>query len=106
MSDIITEALLEMYFLQAIVNRFSVIFGANFLKLLKPSPRQEALVGFDQGWVHSSVETKELLTELKKSISSKIDHVDNFYLGFILQYKKIKRINSRRKNFLCQVTGN
>src|SRR5437870_3103260 len=38
----ITEALLEMHFHRAILAAFEGVFGARFLRLLKPSPQREA----------------------------------------------------------------
>lgn len=70
MSDIITEALLEMHFYQAQAKHFETVFGANFLRILKPTTQQEAWVGFDQGWVRTSVSTGELLDYLKDAIQS------------------------------------
>jgi hypothetical protein len=46
----ITEALLEMHFHRAMVECFSRVFGARFLRLLKPSSQREVWIDFDQGW--------------------------------------------------------
>ncbi len=97
MPDIITEALLEMYFFRAMVEHFRTIYGGNFLRLLKPSNQQEAWIGFDQGWVHSTLSTKELLGELQQAIQSQEDVVDYFYLGYFLQFKKVERMTQRSK---------
>ena len=70
MAEMLTEALLEMYFFRAQVQHFENLFGANFIKLLKPSPQREAWIGFDQGWVHTSLTTGELLDHLKGAIHS------------------------------------
>lgn len=95
----ITEALLEMHFHHAIVDHFTMIYGANFLRLLKPSPRQEAWVGFDQGWVRTSVTTGELLDHLKDAIQSKATLAKNFYLGYFLQFKKVHRVTRKSRHF-------
>jgi len=92
MSEIITEALLEMHFHRAIVEHFRKHYGANFLKILKPSPQKEAWVGFDQGWVRTSVTTSQLFTELQSAIQNQATIVKNFYLGFFLQFKVVERM--------------
>lgn len=45
----INESLLEMHYHRAIVECFTQIYGARYLRLFKPSSRLEAWVGFDQG---------------------------------------------------------
>ncbi len=99
MSEVITEALLEMHFHRAMVNRFCQQYGVNFLKLLKPSPKQEAWVGFDQGWVRTSITTSQLFTELQSAIRNQATAVNNFYFGFFLQFKVVDRMvrGSRHK---------
>ncbi len=92
MSEIITEALLEMHFHRAIVERFSQQYGARVLKLLKPSPKQEAWVGFDQGWVRTSVTTDQLFAELQTTIQNQATSTSNFYFGFFLQFKLVERM--------------
>jgi len=92
MSEIITEALLEMHFHRAIVEEFKKKYGSNFLKILKPSPQQEAWIGFDQGWVRTSIKTRELFNRLSKAIQSNTSDVKNFYFGYFLQFKKVEEI--------------
>ena len=95
----ITEALLEMHFHHAIVERFSHLFGANFLMILKPSPRQEAWVGFDQGWVHTTLSEEKFISDLQAAVHSGTNQVDKFYLGFFLQFKKVNIISRKRKHY-------
>ena len=99
MSDIITEALLEMHFYQAQAKHFETVFGANFLRILKPSTQQEAWVGFDQGWVRASVSTGELLDYLKDAIQSNATSVTHFYLGYFLQFKTVQRVTRKSRHF-------
>ncbi|MGA2468014.1 MAG: hypothetical protein ABSH06_27175 [Thermodesulfobacteriota bacterium] len=99
MNDIITEALLEIHFHRAIVDYFTTIYGANFLRLLKPSPQQEAWVGFDQGWVRTSVTTGELLDHLKDAIQSNATSAKHFYFGYFLQFKKVQRVTRKSRHF-------
>lgn len=93
----ITEALLEMRFFQPLVEHFRALYGGNFLTLLKPSPQQEAWVGFDQGWVRTTVTTDRLLQELRRSIQTNTSLVNDFYLGFFLQFKVVDRMVRRSK---------
>jgi len=93
----ITEALLEMHFHRAIVDHFIGVFGANFLRLLKPSTRQEAWVGFDQGWVHTTLTTEQLFSELRQAIQSQAFYIDHFYLGYFLQFKIVQRITRQSR---------
>jgi len=99
MPEVITEALLEMHFHGVMVQRFAQRYGARFLKLLKPSPKQEAWVGFDQGWVRTSVTTRQLFNDLQQAIQNQRTNVNNFYFGFFLQFKLVEKIvrNSRLK---------
>ena len=41
MSEEVTEALLELHYHRAIVDTFTDVSGARFLRMLKPSTRQE-----------------------------------------------------------------
>ena len=97
MSDIISEALLEMHFFRAQMEYFENIFGADFFRVLKPSTQQEAWVGFDQGWVRASVDTKELFDYLKEAIQAKASSVNHFFLGYFLQFKRVERITRQSR---------
>lgn len=95
MSEIITEALLEMHFHRAIIDFFTLTYGANFLKLLKPSTQQEVWIGFDQGWVQTSLTTKQLLTDLKQAVNLNASTQKSFYLGYFLQFKVVQKITRK-----------
>ncbi len=94
----ITEALLEMYFFQAMVSLFKKKYGANFLGVLKPSSQQEAWIGFDQGWARTKLTTYELFSKLRQSIQGSLTTVSHFYFGFFIQYKVVKRMVRRSTN--------
>lgn len=98
MPDTVTEALLESYFFSAQVKHFEKVFGANFLRVLKPSPQKEAWVGFDQGWARMSVSREELLDHLKVAIQSRATSVRSFYLGYFLQFKTVQRVSRRSRH--------
>lgn len=99
MGDVVNEALLEMYFLKALVDYYSNQYGIRYLKLLKPSPQNEVWVGFDQAWVNTSVSTAELYNELKEAIRVKNTTVNSLYLGFFLQFKMVDKI-TRKSSYM------
>ena len=88
----ITESLLEMHYHRAILEAFASVFGARFMRLLKPSPQREAWVGFDQGWVHTSMQTEQLFAELRAAVASPAGYTSAFYLGYFLQFKVVDQI--------------
>ncbi len=96
--DVINEALLEMYFLQALVEYYSKLYGIKYLRLLKPSPQNEVWVGFDQAWVNTLVSTDELYNELKEAIRSKSTTANSLYVGFFLQFKMVDKITRKSKH--------
>lgn len=93
----ITETLFEMYYFHALIECFSKVFGARFLKVLKPSPYKEAWVGFDQGWVRTSLKHSELIEELQSIINTGSTKNEHFYLGYFLQYKCVQQMHRRSK---------
>lgn len=91
MSEALTEALMEMHFHSAIKDMFESTFGAKFFRLLKPSQQKEAWVGFDQGWVRTTVDATSFYNDLRDKISN--ESVEgNFYLGYFLQFKIVNKI--------------
>ena len=95
MNDILCESLLEMHFHSAIVNHFASVFGAKFLKLIKPTTNQEVWVGFDQGWVFTTMTESDVLKELKDAIHDKHPAFNIFYLGYFLQFKRVEQMKRR-----------
>jgi hypothetical protein len=100
MSKLITEALLESYFLQAQVKHFESFLGANFVQLFKPSAQREAWVGFDQGWVRISLSEEEFYKSLKEAIRSEATSVAHFYLGYFLQDAEAVRGSDQGKQLI------
>lgn len=97
MSVDINEALLEMHFHSAVVSHFSNIYGASFLRLLKPVPQKESWVGFDQGWVYTTVSNAILMKSLRDAIESSATTVSKFYIGYFLQFKVVQKMVSSSK---------
>jgi hypothetical protein len=97
MSEEITEALLELHYHRAIVDAFASVFGARFLRMLKPSTQRETWVGFDQGWVYTSLPTADLYAALSSTIAAGGRSVEAFYLGYFLQFKVIRALRRRSR---------
>ena len=96
MNDDVTEALLEMYYLRAIADLFAQFYGVPFLRLLKPSARQEAWVGFDQGWVaYAPQSTQQLYAKLGETIKAGARQVEGFYVGYFMQFKVLREMVRR-----------
>jgi len=98
LSEWISESLLEMHFHRALVDYFSNLYGAKFLKILKPTPQKEAWVGFDQGWTKSDLTNEELFNELRQTIKANNKQIHKFYIGYFLQFKIVELINRRSRN--------
>ncbi|WCN39173.1 hypothetical protein [Aneurinibacillus uraniidurans] len=98
MSDAITEALLEMHFHKAIVESFKTCFGPGFLRMLKPSPRKEGWVGFDQGWARTALSTDDLLDELTSTIANNKHSINKFYSGYFMQFKLVKKMTNKNSH--------
>lgn len=97
MSNDVTEALLEIHFHRAIVDAFAGVFGAGFLHMLKPSTQREVWVGFDQGWVHTSVPDADLYQHLSNTINVSGHSVGGFHIGYFLQYKVAHELQRRSR---------
>lgn len=95
--DNITEALLEMHFHRVLINKFSKKLNAKFKKLIKPSPREEAWVGFDQGWISCKLGSSEFMEELKTAVSSS-GKVRHLYFAYFLQFKRVELIERKVKH--------
>jgi hypothetical protein len=93
----INEALLEMRYFKPLVDHFSALYGGNFLTLLKPSPQNEAWVGFDQGWARTTLTSSSLLQELRRSVQNNATVTRDFFFGYFLQFKVVDRMVRRSK---------
>jgi hypothetical protein len=86
-----------MHFHRAIVKCFEDTFGAKFLRLLKPSTKSEAWVGFDQGWTRTTLSTTELFDQLKATIAAGGNSVNAFYFGYFMQFKSVQQMQRLSK---------
>jgi len=92
MSSEVSEALLEMYFFRPLVDFFEHMHGAEAIRLFKPTPQKETWVGFDQGWTRSNLTQEELFNELDFAIRNDRTEIEEFYLGYFLQFKTVKKV--------------
>jgi len=99
MSREISEALLEMHFHKPLVEFFEHLHGAKAIKLFKPTAQKENWVGFDQAWTRSNLTQEKLFEELKDAIKNEEKEAKEFYLGYFLQFKTVKKLerSSTRK---------
>ncbi len=88
----VNEALLEMHFHRALIDLFRRRYGGRFLKILKPSPQQEAWVGFDQGYMDTTLSNDELFAELSNAIQNNLNNVPKFYFGVFFQFKIVHKM--------------
>lgn len=96
MANEMAEALLEMHYHKVVIDSFRSIFGANFVKLYKPTQQREAWVGFDQAWTRSDLTQDELFDELRSAVSGGTIS-DKFYFGYFMQYKVVQKVTRRSK---------
>jgi hypothetical protein len=97
-SDPVTEALLEIYFTRAVAKVCEMFYGAHFLRFWKPSPGREARVGFDQGWICYTGTNQSFETSLQQAIKSRRTSLGGtFYVGYFMQYKRVRRISKTSK---------
>lgn len=94
---IITEALLEMHYHRALVDLFQATYGARFLRLLKPAPGTERWVGFDQGWVNTSISTTDFYNQLRTAMATPAATPPPFYLAHFLQFKVVTSVSRKSK---------
>ena len=81
-----------MHVHRAILKCFEDTFGAKFLRLLKPSTQMEAWVGFDQGWSRTELSNTDLFEQLKSSIVAGATSVNQFVLGYFMQFKAVQEM--------------
>ncbi len=94
----LTEALLEMYFFSELRNLFEHVHNRRVLRVLKPSAQREAWVGFDHGWVDTTLTDAQLLESLANEARRPTGQVESVFLGFFLQFKVVHRMSKRSKH--------
>jgi hypothetical protein len=92
----LTEALLEMHYYQEFRRLLQEHFGREVIRILKPSTRDEAFLGFDQGFVRSTLSASDLRSQLRAAISSQ--STVSMYVGYFLQFKCAQEVSRRSRN--------
>lgn len=95
MSNPIGETLLEMHYFGALREHFATILGLPNLRILKPTPRREKWLGFDQAFVTSSQCGLPLERSLSQFIHSNRRPLSVFRAVF-MQFKVVEQRRSRR----------
>ena len=96
MSYAVIEALLEAYYTRALADLLAEVYGAKVLRFLKPSTNKEVFVGFDQGWIKTSLTEDELEKQLKKAVTTG-ENSEQIYVAFFLQFKVADLLSIRSK---------
>lgn len=68
--------------------------GVNFYKY---SPQKEAFIGFDQAYVTTDLSEDDFFTVLRNASMSNSYQLDSKYVGFFLQFKVVKQMQSRTR---------
>lgn len=95
--DEVNEAMLELHFHEPLRQVMETTFGLSVHRLLKPSPQQEAFLGFDQGWVRTTdpeITVDSLRKELRKQIQDGRSNSPSLYFGYFLQFKVVQACGS------------
>jgi hypothetical protein len=95
MSNPIGETLLEMHYFGALREHFATILGLPNLRILKPTPRREKWLGFDQAFVTSTQSGLPLERSLSQFIHSNRRPLTVFRAVF-MQFKVVEQRRSRR----------
>lgn len=103
----INETTLEMHFHNSLITLFRDTYGLgnggfNFYKY---SPQRECFVGFDQAFVQSELSDEQLFRELKDSAMTQGYHLNNFFVGYFLQFKVVKEMQRRVRLTPPQITS-
>ena len=88
------EALLEaLYFkpLRDMFEHWAATNGLSFVKILKPSRAEEKLLGFDYGWVTTSLTIRQYVSDLKKEMKNP---TGKKFDAYFMQYKVGKRLKN------------
>lgn len=81
-----------MHYHSEIVEAFKSVYGANFIRMMKPSPQDEVWIGFDQGWTRTTLTSIELKDALTSAIQKKSKSLDSFYFGYFMQFKTVQMV--------------
>ncbi|MFS0596652.1 hypothetical protein AB1L16_07890 [Peribacillus frigoritolerans] len=91
----ISEALLEMYYFHPIKDAIESVLGKKINRIYKPSPQEEAWLGFDQAWVNDQISEEDFYEMIKERADKKSKppyKKDRYtYIAFLLQFKVVEK---------------
>lgn len=93
----INETTLEMHFHNPLITLFRETYGlgAGGFNFYKYSPQRECFVGFDQAFVQTELSDEQLFRELRDSAMTQGYYLNNFFIGYFLQFKVVKEMQRR-----------
>ena len=86
-----------MYFFQTLKEYSNKLLGPVHVSMHKPSPQEEAWVGYDQGWVKSKVPMDQFYNRIRQDIQNGVTSHEIFYKGFFLEFKVVNRLYRNSK---------
>ncbi|MBD3376625.1 hypothetical protein GF406_16435 [candidate division KSB1 bacterium] len=95
----INETVLEMHYHSALLDVFrkTLGLGKGKFNFFKYSPQKECFVGFDQAYVQTDLSEHDLFQNLKSSAINNRYQLKNFFFGYFLQFKVVKKIHKRSR---------
>ena len=96
----ITETVLEMHYHKPIMDLFRSALGlgtSGKINFYKYSPQKECFVGFDQAYAVSDLSIDGFFSMLKESATSNSYKLPDKFVGYFLQFKVVKVMQTRRK---------
>lgn len=100
------EALLEMYFFRPLFDLFEETFGRKVLRVLKPTQRREARLGFDSAWIQPTKpgdSLESIRRDLDNFIHNKSQTRASLFVGYFLQFKVVESMVRRSRTMSKRV---
>lgn len=90
----INETVLEMHYHKPLMDLFreQLGLGKGKFNFYKYSPQKECFVGFDQAYVQTDLSPEDLFKSLKDDAMNNGYSLSNFYVGYFLQFKVVKKL--------------
>lgn len=96
----ITETVLEMHYHKPLMDAFREVLGLGEkgkINFYKYSQQKECFVGFDQAYAVSDLNLDDFFNMLKESANSRNYALPDKFVGYFLQFKVVKTMQTRRK---------
>lgn len=94
------ETVLEMHYHKPLMDLFRDTFGLGprgQMNFYKYSPQRECFVGFDQAYVKSDLSEDAFFSMLRNAASTANYRLEEFFVGYFLQFKVVKPMLKRNK---------